>query len=965
MGYDGSLKFDTKIDPAGFTSGIAQLKSTALSAISAIGAAFSAGAIAKALVGQISLVEQYGSAINDQSQKLSISKKAYQELSYMFSQTGGSVDTLQMGIKTLSNAVVDGSKAFDVIGVSLEKARSMSQEDLFNLVLQQLAEMPPSAERTAAAVDLLGRSATELNPLFNMGAEGLARMRQEAANYGLIMTDQAVAATDEYGDATALAQKAGEALRNAMVGKMLPTLTQMQKGFADLAKESTDAFNARGISGVVDVITDRFPVATAAVTGLVTAFTAMVIIQTIQKGMATFAATEAILTAATQYGTLAQWQELGALTAKQIVVAALTGEVGIATAAQWLFNAAIEANPVMVLVTAIGILVGSVVLLTKNFDKLYPSIAETREELDALDKSMSESKQTFDETLDSVDKQRFGLEEMVDILGDLSASYSGSSAEQSKMQSLCDSLNSKVNGLNLSFDAQTGKLSQNESAIRNQIEAQYELARASAASARFQELVAAQLDAQYEQRKAQVEFDKYHSADGTRLPNLDFGSGYYAAGQSELNMQKAAESVDTATAALESFDAFLKTLGIDLGLTTKKTDQASLSLTALKEAERGVGDETERIIIGGYDFTDSLEGLGMTADEVAGRLDNFTGAAQNMFEKINTKSKVSVKSMISNLNSNTAAMEQWGANIATLGAKLPADLLQPLVDQGPEKMAGVLNNLAGASDADLAKLTEAFANGGDAAKQAWLESLGAGVTEGDSPLVQAFEGTEQAAANAGQAAGQAIITAISSQDYTSATTPMTAAFLSGFTIINNSFADLLRRIHYNLATATGGVKSDILDMVSTIKRALAEIPTNVTINVNVLYNGVPSGGGSGVWDNGAFPKGPIKRVPFAKGIDYVPYDGLPATLHLGESVLTADEARLWRALKGGYRATAAPLSSGAVVSGSNALRATQVSGGNSTSMYVPITIEGRVESDAQLSRRIRNDFSEVIMNGRR
>lgn len=40
-------------------------------------------------------------------------------------------------------------------------------------------------------------------------------------------------------------------------------------------------------------------------------------------------------------------------------------------------------------------------------------------------------------------------------------------------------------------------------------------------------------------------------------------------------------------------------------------------------------------------------------------------------------------------------------------------------------------------------------------------------------------------------------------------------------------------------------------------------------------------------------------MPLATGMDYVPHDGFPATLHEGESVLTAEEAKVWRNFKYG------------------------------------------------------------------
>jgi hypothetical protein len=43
--------------------------------------------------------------------------------------------------------------------------------------------------------------------------------------------------------------------------------------------------------------------------------------------------------------------------------------------------------------------------------------------------------------------------------------------------------------------------------------------------------------------------------------------------------------------------------------------------------------------------------------------------------------------------------------------------------------------------------------------------------------------------------------------------------------------------------------------------------------------------------------GTYTYIPHASGLDYVPYDNYRAALHEGESVLTAQEAKVWRAMK--------------------------------------------------------------------
>ncbi len=67
--------------------------------------------------------------------------------------------------------------------------------------------------------------------------------------------------------------------------------------------------------------------------------------------------------AATSAEALATAASTGAITLKQIAVGVLTGEIGLGTAAQWLWNAAMSANPIGAIIALVTALAGGLAFL--------------------------------------------------------------------------------------------------------------------------------------------------------------------------------------------------------------------------------------------------------------------------------------------------------------------------------------------------------------------------------------------------------------------------------------------------------------------------------------------------------------------------------------------------------------------------------------------------------------------------
>ncbi|NCC04656.1 MAG: hypothetical protein EOM37_11590 [Proteobacteria bacterium] len=244
-------------------SGFAKTLGAAFKGTAAVVGAISTAAIAMgtAFVKSASDTAAYGDEVDKMSQKIGLSTEGYQKWRYVLGQSGGDINNMQTGMKTLASAAYDGSEAFEAIGISLEDAKSLSTEDLFEKTITQLSQMEAGTERTALATDLFGRSATDIMPMLNGGAESIEELKKQAEDYGLVMSQDAVNASVKFGDSVDLMMQTMTGMKNRMMGEFLPALTQVTDGLALLFTgdmSGLDSINS-GISDFVDKIAEAIP----------------------------------------------------------------------------------------------------------------------------------------------------------------------------------------------------------------------------------------------------------------------------------------------------------------------------------------------------------------------------------------------------------------------------------------------------------------------------------------------------------------------------------------------------------------------------------------------------------------------------------------------------------------------------------------------------------------------------------
>ncbi|MCR6096850.1 phage tail tape measure protein [Salipaludibacillus agaradhaerens] len=192
------------------------------------GAVLAAGAAGLAFGNKFA---QSADRVDKMSHRLGMSREGFQEWDFILSQAGVEIDSLQNGMKTLSQRMNEardgtgkGAEAFDKLGVSVHDSNGelKTQEDLFEDSIRSLQGMEDEVEKAALAQQLFGRSGQELLPLLNEKGGSIDDLREKAHELGLVMGDEAVDAGVQFTDTMDQLQRMFQGVFNGIMAELLP-----------------------------------------------------------------------------------------------------------------------------------------------------------------------------------------------------------------------------------------------------------------------------------------------------------------------------------------------------------------------------------------------------------------------------------------------------------------------------------------------------------------------------------------------------------------------------------------------------------------------------------------------------------------------------------------------------------------------------------------------------------------------
>lgn len=171
----------------------------------------------------------------------------------------GSMTKITKAMGDAAGGSESAQAAFDALGVSITDATTgqlRSAEEVFYDVIDALGRVENQTQRDALAMDLMGKSAQELNPLIKQGSKALKDYAAEAKSLGYILDEEQIKKLGEVDDAYQQLQLTIEANRRQMAADFAPAAKAAMELFSKAVDKAGDMLKRSGlIENLASIIT--------------------------------------------------------------------------------------------------------------------------------------------------------------------------------------------------------------------------------------------------------------------------------------------------------------------------------------------------------------------------------------------------------------------------------------------------------------------------------------------------------------------------------------------------------------------------------------------------------------------------------------------------------------------------------------------------------------------------------------
>ncbi len=209
---------------------------------------------------------------DDTAKRTGLTVEAVQELAYAAKLCGTDLGTMEIALRTVQkNMAGTGQEsatfkaALEGLGLSLKDLQLTSPQEQFDTLSQAIAGVVDPSQRAGLAMAVFGRSGTALLPMLAEGADGIARLKQEAHQFGYVMDQETAKAGSDFNDNLDRLKGSVGGLAQQIVAGMLPGLNTFVRAMAEVVSGIKDwvsahpgltkalAWVATGVGGILTV----------------------------------------------------------------------------------------------------------------------------------------------------------------------------------------------------------------------------------------------------------------------------------------------------------------------------------------------------------------------------------------------------------------------------------------------------------------------------------------------------------------------------------------------------------------------------------------------------------------------------------------------------------------------------------------------------------------------------------------
>lgn len=180
--------------------------------------------------------------LNTMAKQTGFSTAELQKMQYASGRIDVSMETIASASAKLTKQMASGSSAFEDLGVRITNADGSmrSSTEVFYDTIEALSGIQNETERDAAAMEIFGKSATELSGVIDDGGAALKEYGEEAEKAGLILSQETLDGMNEINDEIDRLKAKGAASLVKAGSKALEALTPVIEKVVSVGEKVLD-----------------------------------------------------------------------------------------------------------------------------------------------------------------------------------------------------------------------------------------------------------------------------------------------------------------------------------------------------------------------------------------------------------------------------------------------------------------------------------------------------------------------------------------------------------------------------------------------------------------------------------------------------------------------------------------------------------------------------------------------------